>query len=205
MNSQDRRARRTPASQGAARTEAAAWPVRAAAQLCRRFGRAAILSSAADMLERANINDLSLSGIADLQLKLARTYDAQLPVFLGDSESRRHQMRRPTWRERVRLETSIAREFFNARRPACGAILGPLLHRRNRGSLLIHVLPAVRTDRRCELRERPACDHGLSAHVSAGCHDHARNGRLLRLGGQVRCDRQRRMKMPPPAATGTAA
>lgn len=125
-------------------------PARPPSQDRSRARHAVILVAAEALLETANIEDLSLSDvalkaevskasvhyhfptIADLQLELGRKFDTDLSAVLSASHLRRHDMRIPTWQEWIRLEAAIARDYFNTHRPACEAMLGPLLHRRNR-------------------------------------------------------------------------
>jgi AcrR family transcriptional regulator len=106
-----------------------------------------ILDAAAQLLETVNIEDLSHSDIAgvagtskasvhyhfptiaSVQLALGRRYDA---------ECSRHIARVPlperdvSWQQLMRIGGPSARDWFNAHRPACETLLGPLMTRENR-------------------------------------------------------------------------
>lgn len=113
-----------------------------------------ILLAAESLLEVANIEDLSLSDIATkagiskasvhyhfptiaaIQLALGYRYDQALSELLADYHVKLTKMRVPTWQEWIRIEATAVRDYFNAHRPVCEAILGPLLHRENRLAML---------------------------------------------------------------------
>jgi AcrR family transcriptional regulator len=114
----------------------------------RRFE--AILSAAEALLQNANIEDLSFydlarkaeispasvfylfPSMAAVQLELRKRYDVVLSGLLVDIHHKLTRMRVPTWQEWMRIEAGEARNYYNANRPACEALLGPLLHRDNR-------------------------------------------------------------------------
>lgn len=103
-----------------------------------------ILDAAAQLLETVNIENLSHSDIAEaagiskpgvhyhfptiasIQLALGRRFDAELSAYLAE---RRHEHGAETWQGLMRNWVSMARDWFNQHRPACEAILGPMLTR----------------------------------------------------------------------------
>lgn len=149
MNASDAQVVRPKSSQRKQRTPEART-ARPPSQDRSRLRHAGILDAAEALLRSANIEDLSLGDvaaragfskasvhyhfptIADLQFELGQKYDRELAQLLSESHTRRADMRVPSWQEWMRLESGIARSYFNNHRPACEALLGPLLHRRNR-------------------------------------------------------------------------
>lgn len=106
-----------------------------------------ILSAAATLLESVNIDDLSHSDVAEvagvskaavyyhyptiaaIQLALGRKYDTAVSEHLA---ARRPNRPYSDWQEFVKDGTWAARDWFNAHRPACETLLGPLLARENK-------------------------------------------------------------------------
>jgi AcrR family transcriptional regulator len=106
-----------------------------------------ILDAAAQLLETVNIEDLSHSDIAALagmskasvhyhfptiasvQLALGRRYDAECSAYLARIPLPGGDV---SWQELMRHGAAHARDWFNARRPACETLLGPLMTRENR-------------------------------------------------------------------------
>ena len=107
----------------------------------------AILSTAATLLETVNIDDLSHSDIAEIagmskaavyyhyptvaaiQLALGRKYDTEVSEYMVE---RRPGWPCSNWQEFVKAGVWVARDWFNAHRPACETLLGPLLARENK-------------------------------------------------------------------------
>lgn len=106
-----------------------------------------ILDAAAQLLETVNIEDLSHSDIAEIagtskasvhyhfptiasvQLALGRRYDAACSAYLARIPLPSGEM---SWQQLMRHGATHARDWFNARRPACETLLGPLMTRENR-------------------------------------------------------------------------
>jgi len=125
-------------------------PQRAPSQDRSRKRREAILDAAEELLKTANVEELSLSSVgaqadmskaavhyhfptvAAIQLALGRRHDRAVWEIFADLNAKRKTMRVPTWQEWVRIEAGVARDYFNAHRPACETLLGPLLHRQTR-------------------------------------------------------------------------
>jgi AcrR family transcriptional regulator len=121
-----------------------------------------ILQAAESLLETINIEDLNHAEVAKkaniskpsvhyhfptisaLQFAIGRRHDALIDQILDESHERLTAMRVPTWQEWIRIEAGLARDYFNSCRPACEALLGPLLNRENR-------LAGMQTNRRVGL------------------------------------------------------
>jgi AcrR family transcriptional regulator len=115
-----------------------------------RKRRAAILEAAERLLQTRNIEAISHSEIAteagvskasvhyhfptsaDIQLEVGRFHQARLAELLEAAHERLAAMRIPTWQEWIRIEAAMARDYFNGSRPACEALLGPILNRESR-------------------------------------------------------------------------
>lgn len=106
-----------------------------------------ILDAAAQLLETVNIEDLSHSDIAEVagMSKASVHYHfptiASVQLALGrryDAECSKHLARIPlpdgdvSWQQLMRIGGASARDWFNAHRPACETLLGPLMTRENR-------------------------------------------------------------------------
>jgi len=106
-----------------------------------------ILDAAAQLLETVNIEDLSHSDIAavagmskasvhyhfptiaSVQLALGRRYDAECSRHLAQIPLPEGEV---SWQQLMRISAASARDWFNAHRPACETLLGPLMTRENR-------------------------------------------------------------------------
>ncbi len=115
-----------------------------------RIRHDAILDATARLLEKANIEDLTLSDIgraarvskasvhyhfptiADIQLALGKRFNQDLADFLAHKHTKTIAIQSITWREWISLDANFTRDFFNANRAACECLLGPLLHRQIR-------------------------------------------------------------------------
>jgi AcrR family transcriptional regulator len=106
-----------------------------------------ILDAAAQLLETVNIEDLSHSDIAEVAGMSKATLHYHFPTIasvqlaLGrryDAECSRHLAKIPlpdgdvSWQQLMRIGAASARDWFNAHRPACETLLGPLMTRENR-------------------------------------------------------------------------
>lgn len=109
-----------------------------------------ILDVTEELLQTANIEDLSLSDIgqkaniskasvhyhfqtvAAIQLELARRHDDVIVALLDAKGAELEQQRHPNWQDWLRIKADVARHYFNTHRAACECLLGPVLHRRNR-------------------------------------------------------------------------
>lgn len=109
-----------------------------------------ILDVTEELLQSANIEDLSLSDIgqkaniskasvhyhfptvAAIQLELARRHDETIMVLLDAMGAELEKQRLPQWQDWLRIKSGVARDYFNSHRAACECLLGPVLHRRNR-------------------------------------------------------------------------
>jgi len=106
-----------------------------------------ILDAAYELLKTVNVEDLSHSDIANvagvskasvhyhfptiaaIQLQLGRRLDGELSDYANQFRDHRDAS---SWQDVVRASARRARDWFNDRRPACEALLGPLLTRENR-------------------------------------------------------------------------
>lgn len=132
------------------RSEAPPRAQRAPSQERSKQRRETLLQAAEQLLETACVEDLSHSeiagkanvarasvhyhfpNIASLQYELGRRYDAQLTGVMQKLRDSFTSRPIATWHEWIRIEAEAARDWFNANRPACEALLGPLLTRENR-------------------------------------------------------------------------
>lgn len=112
--------------------------------------REEILLAVEALLETVDIEDLSHADIAttagvsrasvhyhfptisSVQYEIGRRYDTRLAKVMQDLRDRLAKADVSTWHDWVRIEATAARDWFNAHRPACEALLGPLLTRKNR-------------------------------------------------------------------------
>jgi AcrR family transcriptional regulator len=134
-----------------------------------------ILDAAAQLLETVNIEDLSHSDIAaaagmskaavhyhfptmaSVQLALGRRYDAECSRHLAEMALPGGEV---SWQQLIRLGAASARDWFNAHRPACETLLGPLMTRENRLAGIayntqIGAAELRRLKRRFEIPEQP--------------------------------------------------
>lgn len=99
------------------------------------------------LLETVNIEDLSHSDIATaagiskasvhyhfptiaaIQLALGRRYDAEISAYVASMGANVDEQ---NWQDLVRSSARSALNWFNTHRPACEALLGPLMTRENR-------------------------------------------------------------------------
>ncbi|MBL0966185.1 TetR/AcrR family transcriptional regulator [Blastomonas sp.] len=145
-----------------------------------------IVDAVKRLLRDVNIEDLSHSDIAAeagiskpsvhyhfptiaaLQLELGRRFDEELHHILVEHSERLPRDGKRTWQEEMRAGALVAREYFNANRPACEALYGPMLHRENRLASFEHnsqtgaaMLKALR--RRFELPPLPELEAVFTA------------------------------------------
>lgn len=110
----------------------------------------AILVATTELLEHVNIEDLSHSDIseradiskasvhyyfptiADLQLALGSRFEAEITEAFHAHYEATINDDGGSWQDWGRLDLVIPWQYFNTHRPACEALLGPILHRRNR-------------------------------------------------------------------------
>lgn len=106
-----------------------------------------ILEAAAKLLETVNIENLAHADIATvagiskasvhyhyptiaaIQLALGQRYDADVAQYVTAHAAPGHVA---SWHEIVRRNAGLAWTWFNQNRPACEALLGPLMTRENR-------------------------------------------------------------------------
>lgn len=146
---------RSSAPRGAAdRAAGASVAARRPSQERSRKRVEAIIEAAETLLETANIEDVSFYDIARqaeisppsvfylfpsmaaVQAELRRRHNEKLSGLIFNVHDKLARMRVPTWQEWIRVEASEGRAYYQANRPACEALLGPLLRRENRATTL---------------------------------------------------------------------
>jgi AcrR family transcriptional regulator len=126
------------------------WAPRRPTQERSRRRYEAILRAAEELLETANLEDISFYDLARkagmpaasvhylfpsaaaIQSELRERHDTRISEHLLAFHAEMAGRSVATWQEWLRIEAAEARDYYNANRPACEILLGPLLHRENR-------------------------------------------------------------------------
>ena len=150
MSSEDHVAVRRKSSYRKQRADAAPRVQRSPSQERSKQRWEIILSAVETLLETVNIEDLTHAEIAaatgvsrasvhyhfptvsSLQFQIGRRYDARLAVVMQRLREEAGERPIASWHDWMRIEAVAAHAWFNAHRPACEALLGPLLTRENR-------------------------------------------------------------------------